>query len=464
MARTQILSDMIDHTAATVASATTCDIGGTTSDRVTISGTTTITGLGTKTNRLRFVVFSGALILTHNATSLILPTGANITTAAGDTAAFSSDGSGNWTCLTYSRKDGSPLVIGPTNISAATLAALKFGPFTAIASATTTDLSTVATIGVSITGTTTITGFGTGASLLRIVKFAAALTLTHNATSLILPGAANITTAAGDTAAFLSDGSGNWTCTSYQVAAGNSSPATVGAIRNLAASATGLSATVSVTADEIVVENSSNAYATLRSVSLSISGATSGSANALDTGTLAASTWYSVWVIWNGATTAGLLSLSATAPTLPSGYTHKARVGWIRTDASGNKYPLAFKQSGRRVQYIVGGGNVTATLIMASGASGSVSTPTWTALAVGAFVPSTATEIAVSLTTTSTNQIMCAPNNAYGQIASTTNPPPLSLYAYGACSVTGRLLLESTNIYYAATAGQVVCLGWEDNL
>jgi hypothetical protein len=52
------------------------------------------------------------------------------------------------------------------------------------------------------------------------VRFAAALTLTHNATSLILPGAANITTAAGDVGIFTSDGSGNWRCINYETAAG----------------------------------------------------------------------------------------------------------------------------------------------------------------------------------------------------------------------------------------------------
>jgi hypothetical protein len=57
-------------------------------------------------------VFSGALILTHNATSLILPTGANITTAAGDTAVFLSLGSGNWRCVEYMRASGAALTGG----------------------------------------------------------------------------------------------------------------------------------------------------------------------------------------------------------------------------------------------------------------------------------------------------------------------------------------------------------------
>jgi hypothetical protein len=74
---------------------------------------------------------------------------------------------------------------------------------------------------VDITGTTAITSFGTvDAGQLFILRFTGALTLTHNATSLILPGAANITTAAGDIALMKSEGSGNWRCISFQRASG----------------------------------------------------------------------------------------------------------------------------------------------------------------------------------------------------------------------------------------------------
>lgn len=90
---------------------------------------------------------------------------------------------------------------------------------TDVASATTTDIGAAATPHVNITGTTTITSFGTTANVVRLVKFAGALTLTHHATSLILPGGANITTAAGDTAMVASDNSGNWRCYSYARAA-----------------------------------------------------------------------------------------------------------------------------------------------------------------------------------------------------------------------------------------------------
>lgn len=85
-----------------------------------------------------------------------------------------------------------------------------------LASAATTDLGSVPGRYVSVTGTTTITAFGTiKAGTIKYVKFTGALTLTHNATSLILPGLSNITTKAGDTAVFVSEGSGNWRCISY---------------------------------------------------------------------------------------------------------------------------------------------------------------------------------------------------------------------------------------------------------
>lgn len=95
---------------ADIASATTCDIGAATGDFIDITGTTTITGLGTiGAGAIRFVKFSGILTLTHNASSLILPGGVSITTAAGDTACFASLGSGNWRCLFYSKASGAPI-------------------------------------------------------------------------------------------------------------------------------------------------------------------------------------------------------------------------------------------------------------------------------------------------------------------------------------------------------------------
>ncbi|MDI3274887.1 phage tail protein [Pseudomonas sp. AL03] len=93
-----------------LASAATVDIGAVASNVVTISGTTAITGFGAiAAGALRTVRFTGALVLTYNVTSMILPTAANITTAPNDTAEFLSLGAGNWICLSYIRANGKAL-------------------------------------------------------------------------------------------------------------------------------------------------------------------------------------------------------------------------------------------------------------------------------------------------------------------------------------------------------------------
>jgi hypothetical protein len=118
-----------------------------------------------------------------------------------------------------------------------------------IASAGTTNIGAANAEYLSVSGTTTITAFdAVVAGIYRVLQFQGALTLTHNGTSLILPGAANITTAAGDVAGFVSLGSGNWRCQWYQRASGAPvvNPAaseTVQGIVELATEAEGLTGT-----------------------------------------------------------------------------------------------------------------------------------------------------------------------------------------------------------------------------
>jgi hypothetical protein len=66
-----------------------------------------------------------------------------------------------------------------------------------IASAATTDIGAQNTNFLRVTGTTTITSFGSNFKGPRFLVFAGAVTLTNSST-LVLPGGANITTAAGD--------------------------------------------------------------------------------------------------------------------------------------------------------------------------------------------------------------------------------------------------------------------------
>jgi hypothetical protein len=85
-----------------------------------------------------------------------------------------------------------------------------------IASAATTNLNASTRTFVTVSGTATINSFGTvPAGVLRTVRFVGTGQITHHATSLILPGAANIVRADGDYAVFESLGGGNWRCLSY---------------------------------------------------------------------------------------------------------------------------------------------------------------------------------------------------------------------------------------------------------
>lgn len=86
-----------------------------------VTGTTTITDIDfatDKTGRRVWLKFAGALTLTHNSTTLILPGGASITTAAGDTAEFVSEGSDNVRCVSYTKASGKP-VANPDALSTA---------------------------------------------------------------------------------------------------------------------------------------------------------------------------------------------------------------------------------------------------------------------------------------------------------------------------------------------------------
>lgn len=84
--------------------------------------------------------------------------------------------------------------------------------------------------------------------------------------------------------------------------------------------------------------DSTNVYDIVVPSALAVSGATVGSAGGLDTGTFAASKMYAVFVIFDPTYTnapAMLLSLSATAPVLPSGYSVFRVIGyWGTTGAT----------------------------------------------------------------------------------------------------------------------------------
>ncbi|MET2828941.1 hypothetical protein [Mesorhizobium shangrilense] len=373
--------------------------------------------------------------------------------------------------ITEAIYDGTQFVLLSANPNA------SFGTLTNLASTSTTDLGTVPSHNVNITGTTAITSFGSSASVVLpvyMLTFAAALTLTYNATSMILPGGGNIITAAGDTAMALYLGSGNWQIIDYQASlyAPGVAPAW-GSYKNLKVQVAS-DTTVNVTADELILEDTSGRTYRARTVSLTDTISTSG-ANGLDTGSAAASNWYSVWVIYNQLTNtvAALVSLSATAPTMPAGYTFKMRVGWIRYDAQPKLWRTL--QYGRSVQIVLGINPLVTPIITsgAQGAYGAGSSPTLVSVSLANFVPSTAAKAYLGVTDNWKGQaqanILLAPSTAYG---GTNNGPQGSngqmypVWCGAAFSQRAELVLEALSFGFASDAagGAVGDGGWEDNL
>lgn len=206
-------------------------------------------------------------------------------------------------------------------------------------------------------------------------------------------------------------------------------------------------------------------------------------ANALDTGTIAVDKSYAVWFIAKtDGTAAALASLSFTSPTMPTGYTFKARMGAVSTiHASATLYGTW--QLGRWAQYVVGLAQTAVTPNIVNGVSGggssySNTSPTLVGVTVtgnGKFVPVTASRIHVVATNVWKNQtiskVLVAPSISYGGANNGPNGSngmqyPIALTGSTDAFAQAIILLESANIAWVsdATGGAVGCLGWEDNI
>lgn len=93
---------------ADIASAATIDLTNATGNFIHVTGTTTITAITIPIGAERTVIFDGALTLTYGA-ALLLPSGANITTAAGDRAIIRGDTAGA-NVIAYVKASGAPIV------------------------------------------------------------------------------------------------------------------------------------------------------------------------------------------------------------------------------------------------------------------------------------------------------------------------------------------------------------------
>lgn len=97
----------------TIVGGATTDIGGVNSQFVEVTGTPIITSFGTNYTGVRFARFTGAAVITHNATLINLPGAANITTVAGDSLIAVPNSAGNgWNVISYARSSGVPATYG----------------------------------------------------------------------------------------------------------------------------------------------------------------------------------------------------------------------------------------------------------------------------------------------------------------------------------------------------------------
>lgn len=182
------------------------------------------------------------------------------------------------------------------------------------------------------------------------------------------------------------------------------------------------------------------------SLSFTVDALVSG-ANGLDTGSVAANTWYYIWGIDNGSTTAGLISLSSTSPTLPAGYTYKIYLGAMRTDGSIHFYRTL--QTGNKSQYKLASGVSYRT--MASGTSN---------VTIATYMPPTSSSIKFS--------ISCGSNDSAYIFADSANTTSTLAQVTGNDSDGSRGLIETLVVApqlrfnIAAGSCSLLAVGWTD--
>ena len=215
--------------------------------------------------------------------------------------------------------------------------------------------------------------------------------------------------------------------------------------RNLAITATANSNSIPVSANEVIMENSSNASMVVANFSATILANTTG-LNGVDSGSLAANSWYHVWAIGssNGAN-GGLLSANAVFPTaMPANYSFACYLGALWSNATSNMSSLA------QVENMA---CCLSQIILSAGANAA-----FTAFAFANVVPPTARKV-------------------YGTVVSASNVT-LSLYAgpanvglqtfpiltTGVTTFNFRTpLITAQTLYYlvSANSANAYCSGWE---
>jgi hypothetical protein len=201
-----------------------------------------------------------------------------------------------------------------------------------------------------------------------------------------------------------------------------------------------------IAADEVILQNTAGKPFSVSAVNHTVD-ITAAGANGLDTGAEAISTWYHIWEIAKAdGTKAALLSISATAPTMPSGYTYKAYIGAIYNDSSGNF--IAIHQVGSRVAR-------SEVAVLSSGTQ-----TTTTSVSLASAVPTTAKLVRGSVQTEHSSGA-----DHYVLLAATSSLelaqlyPGIRIFNYTSQTIImfpfSQVIVEPQTIYYRVNVGVV---------
>jgi hypothetical protein len=236
-----------------------------------------------------------------------------------------------------------------------------------------------------------------------------------------------------------------------------------------------------ITADQTTAINPSSQTVSRTSANYTLNittGTATAAANGMDGEAPGTSAWIYIWIIDNGAQGASLGSLSATAPTMPSGYTYKCRLGTMAVDGSGNFYRTL--QTGATTEWVNAGVTNNATMrpvfngtVGSNCSAGAVAwaaeTVQGTAPGSTVWVPPTGTDVHISAQNDynggASVLTMIAPNANYGNLT-TTNPPPIAIGTGAAAILRDWMKLEAVTLQACTSgaAGALWITGFKDKV
>ena len=217
-----------------------------------------------------------------------------------------------------------------------------------------------------------------------------------------------------------------------------------GDIANLNAYVTGANS-MAIIADAVALFDSSGNMYGATSVSLNPNAA-AGGVNAVDTGSITNLTGYYYFLIYNPTINivASLISLSATSPVMPFGYTYKRRIGWFWYNGG----IWSFTQ--RNAQFAW---TTNRTLV-----SGTQTSPAFFSLA--GYISPLAAKVRGELITNNNNVVLS--DNLGNPIVAVNAAPPNQCYWFW------EFVLQNGTVqlsYQSSSGGGAVqIMGWEDNL